>query len=337
VDTGLVIAIVLAVGFAVTNGLLDAANSVAALVATRAATPVQAIVLASVFNLLGPLLLGAAVADTIGGIVKVAPSAANQVISAGLAAAVAWNLARWRRGLPSSSAQALVGGLVGAALAEGGVGAVNWGGVRNGHPVGVLGTLISLAIAPPLGALAALLVIRGLRRLARRATRRWSNPVRGAQWATAAALAFSHGANDAQKAVGVIAALLLANGRISSLAASPTWVIIVCAAALTAGTAMGGWPIIRTVGRRIYRIQSTEGLASTAASAAVLFGGSVVGAPLSTSQVVASSVVGVSGGRSRWRHVHWEIVGQMVAGWMITLPVTGLLAAAVFAVWRLLT
>ena len=116
--------------------------------------------LASVFNLLGPLLLGAAVANTIGGIVTVTPSAANQVIGAGLAAAVVWNLGAWCRGLPSSSGQALVGGLVGAALAEGGIHAVNWGGVQDGRPVGVFGTLISLAISPPLGALAALLVIR---------------------------------------------------------------------------------------------------------------------------------------------------------------------------------
>ena len=318
-DAGLVFGVVLAVAFAVTNGFHDAANSIATLVATRAATPVQAIALASVFNLLGPLLLGAAVANTIGGIVSVTPSAANQVIGAGLAAAVTWNLATWSRSVPSSSAQALVGGLVGAALAEGGVDAVNWGGVQGGHPVGVFGTLISLAISPPLGALAALLVIRGLRRLARRATRRWNMPVRGGQWATAAALAFSHGANDAQKSVGVIAALLLASGRISTLAA-PTWVTVVCAVALTAGTALGGWRIIRTVGRRIYRIQPVEGLASTAASAAVIFGASVVGAPVSTSQVVASSVVGVGGGRWRWRHVHWEVVRTMGVAWLITLP-----------------
>ena len=215
-DAGVVVAIALAVAFAFTNGFHDAANAIAALVATGAATPFQAIVLACVFNLLGPLLLGAAVADTIGGIVTVAPSAANAVIGGGLVAAVAWNLATWSRGLPASSAQALVGGLVGAALAEGGVQAVNWGGFAHGRPVGVLGTLVSLAISPPLGALSALLVIRGLRRMARRATRRWAVPVRGGQWATAALLAFSHGANDAQKAVGVIAALLLANGRIST-------------------------------------------------------------------------------------------------------------------------
>jgi inorganic phosphate transporter, PiT family len=333
-NAGLVVAIVFALAFAATNGFLDAANSIAALVATRVATPLQAIVLASVFNLLGPLLVGAAVANTIGGIVSVPRSVADQVIGAGLAGAVVWNFVAWSRGLPSSSGQALVGGLVGGALAQGGVDAVSWGGWHGGHPVGVFGTLISLAVSPPIGALAALVVIRALRRLGRRATRRWRSPTRGGQWATAAALAFSHGANDAQKSVGVIAALLLASGKISTLAA-PTWVTLVCAAALTAGTALGGWRIIRTVGRRIYRIQPLEGLASTAASAGVIFGASLVGAPTSTSQVVASSVVGVGGGRWRWHHVHWQIVRQMGIAWLITLPSAGILAAAVYALWDL--
>ncbi len=332
-DAGLVAAIALAVVFVVTNGFHDAANSIAALVATRAATPVQAIVLASVFNLLGPLLLGAAVANTVGGIVSVAPSAANETIGAGLAAAVVWNLATWRQGLPSSSAQALVGGLVGAALAEGGVDAVNWGGFEGGHPVGVVGTLVSLIVSPPLGALGALLAIRILRRLVRRATRRWGTPVRAGQWVTAATLAFSHGANDAQKAIGVIAALLLASGRINSLSA-PTWVVIMSSAALTLGTALGGWRIIRTVGRGIYRFEPIEGLASTGASAGVIFAASLLGAPTSTSQVVASSVVGVGGGRWRWRHVHWRVVRRMSIAWLITLPSTALLAAAVLELWR---
>ena len=332
-DIGLVVAVVLAVAFTVTNGFHDAANSIAALVATRAATPLQAIVLASAFNLLGPLLLGAAVADTIAGIVSVTPSAADQVIGAALAAAVLWNLATWSRGVPSSSAQALVGGLVGAALADGGVHAVNWGGLEAGRPVGVVGTVISLVISPPLGAVAALVVIRALRRLGRRASRRWGGPIRGGLWAAAAALAFSHGANDAQKAVGVIAALLLASGRISTLAA-PSWVVLVCSAALTAGTALGGWRIIRTVGRGIYRIQRIEGLASTGTSAAVIFGASLLGAPTSTSQVVASSVVGVGGGRWRWRHVHWEVVRHMGVAWLITLPTTAALGAVVFELWH---
>ena len=156
-DTGLVVAVVLATGFAITNGLHDASNAIATLVATRAATPRQAILLAATFNLLGPLLLGAAVADTIGGIVAVAPSAATEVIGAGLAAAVAWNLVTWRLGLPSSSGHALIGGLVGASLVEGGIHAVNWGGFDGWRPEGVVGTLVALAVSVPLGAFAALL------------------------------------------------------------------------------------------------------------------------------------------------------------------------------------
>lgn len=333
-DAELVVAVILAFAFAVTNGIHDASNSIATLVATRAATPLQAIVLASVFNLIGPFVVGAAVADTIGGIVTVSPAVASMVIGSGLAGAVIWNVITWRLGLPSSSGHALVGGLVGAALAEGGLGAVLWGGMDGIHPVGVFGTLIALAVSPPLGALGALLVIRGLRRAARRATRRWGAPVMRSQWVTSAALSFSHGANDAQKSVGVIAALLLASGRIDSLSA-PTWATLGCALALTAGTALGGWRIIRTVGRRIYRIQQIDGLASQTSSAGVIFGASLVGAPTSTTQVVASSVVGIGVGRRRMRHVHWAIVRQIVLAWLITLPMAGFLGAGIFELWRL--
>jgi PiT family inorganic phosphate transporter len=336
VDTGLAIAVLLALVFASTNGVHDASNAIATLVATRAARPLQAIVLASIFNLLGPLLIGAAVADTIGGIVTVAPSATTEVIGSGLAAAVAWNLATWRYGLPSSSGHALVGGLVGAGLAEGGIDAIRWGGLEGWHPVGVFGTLIALGISPPLGLLGALLAIRGLRRLARRATRRWHAPVRAGQWVMSAALAFGHGANDAQKSVGVIAALLLANGRIDTLAA-PRWVALACGAALTAGTALGGWRIIRTVGRGIYRIESIEGLASQTSSAGVIFGASLAGAPTSTTQVVASSVVGIGVGRRRLRHVHWSLVRHMGLAWLITIPISGVLAAGILALVRWLT
>jgi inorganic phosphate transporter, PiT family len=335
-DAGLVVTIALAAAFAVTNGLHDAANAIAALVATRGATPKQAIVLASVFNLLGPLLLGAAVANTIGGIVTVDASVANRVIATALASAVIWNVGAWALGLPSSSGQALVGGLVGAALAEGGTQAVNWGGFQDGRPSGVVGSIVALAISPPLGAAAALLLIRLLRRAGRRMTRRWRGGERAGQWAMAAALAFGHGANDAQKSVGVIAALLLADGKISSLAA-PTWVVVMCSAALTLGTALGGWKIIRTVGRRIYRIGPLEGLASTSASAVVIFGASLLGAPTSTSQVVASSVIGVGGGRRRWHHVHWQVVRRIGTAWLVTLPATAAGAAFLYWLWGVLT
>src|SRR4029450_7505007 len=150
-DAQPVVAVLPAIGFAVTNGLHDASNAIATLVATRAATPLQAILLASMFNMLGPLFLGAAVADTIGGIVTVSPDETVEVIGAGLAAAMTWNLVTWALGLPSSSGHALVGGLGGGAAGEGGVHAINWGGIEHWRPVGVFGILIALAVSPVLG------------------------------------------------------------------------------------------------------------------------------------------------------------------------------------------
>ncbi len=336
-DLGLAVAIALAIGFAVTNGLHDASNSIATLVATRAARPGQAIVLATIFNLIGPFVVGAAVADTIGGIVTVSPSETTEVIGCGLAAAVGWNMMTWWLGLPSSSGHALVGGLVGAAVVEGGINAVNWGGIESGKPVGVFGTLIALAVFPVLGGVVAFLVIRALRRLGRRLTRAWDGSVVAGQWGMSSALAFSHGANDAQKAVGVIAALLVGAGKIGSLNDAPTWSILVCAIALTMGTAFGGWRIIRTVGQRIYRLQQIEGLASQTSSAGVILGASLLGAPTSTSQVVTSSVVGIGWGRRRLHHVNWSLIRQIGLAWLITMPITGLLAAGTLAVWQWLT
>ncbi|HKE78977.1 MAG TPA: inorganic phosphate transporter [Solirubrobacteraceae bacterium] len=330
---GFGLAIALAFAFALTNGFHDASNAIATLVATRAARPLQAVLLAAVFNLLGPLVVGAAVADTIGGIVKLGQQEAIEVIGAGLLAAVTWNVLTWWLGLPSSSGHALVGGLVGAGVVQGGTDAILWGGLDGIHPVGVFGTLIALALSPVLGLLAALILIRGIRAAGRRATQRWRVPVRAGQWATAAALALSHGANDAQKGAGVVAALLVADGRISHLV-PPTWVELGCAAALTVGTAFGGWRIVRTVGRRIYRIRAVDGLAASGAAAGVILGASVVGGPVSTTQVVASAVVGVGGGRRRWHHVHWAIVRHIGLAWVITMPATAALAAVALVVWR---
>src|SRR5512133_3048562 len=222
VDAAFVLAVVAILAFAFTNGFHDAANAIATLVATRGARPGAAIILATVCNLLGPLLLGAAVADTIAGIVAVAAAQTVVVVGAAPTAAGTWNLVTWWRGRPSSSSHALVGGLVGAAVVEAGGGAVNRGGVGGGHPTGVIGILVALAISPVLGFGAAWVLERGVRRGLRRATSRLNQPVQRAQWLTSGWLAFSHGANDAQKAVGVLAVLLLANGTTRSLSV-PVW------------------------------------------------------------------------------------------------------------------
>jgi PiT family inorganic phosphate transporter len=249
---------------------------------------------------------------------------------------VAWNGVTWWRGLPSSSGHALLGGLVGAALVTGGAGAVNWGGFDGIHPVGVLGVGAVLTIAPPLGFVAGLVADRGARRAARRATRRVRGPVRAAEWVMSEGLALTHGANDAQKAVGLIASLLIAGGQLRHLE-SLTWIELACGAALTLGTAIGGWPIVWTLGRRITLIRPIDALASQAGSTVVLLGSSVIGAPVSTTQIVASSVVGVGGGRRRWRHVRWRVVRVMLLAWLVTVPATAGFSVVALVPWRWLT
>ncbi|MCB0962905.1 MAG: inorganic phosphate transporter, partial [Acidimicrobiales bacterium] len=198
----IVAVVAVALLFDVTNGFHDAANSIATLVATNTATPAAAVAMAAVFHVLGPLLLGTAVADTVGGIVDTAQTDVLGIVAAALGTAVAWNLATWAFGLPSSSSHALVGGLVGAAVAAAGLDAVNWGGMAGIRPEGVIGVLVALAASPLIGALAGFGAVRALRRSMRRATRRMEGPVRGGQWGASAALALSHGANDAQKTMG---------------------------------------------------------------------------------------------------------------------------------------
>ena len=200
-DLVLIAAIGMALAFAFSNGFQDAANAIATLVASRAARPLPAILMASVANLLGPFLLGAAVANTVAGIVTVDPEVAVVVIGAGLTGAVAWNVITWYRGIPSSASHALVGGLVGAALVAAGLEAVAWGPVVDGHLGGVLGILVGIFLAAGVGFDSSWLLERVALRLAGRWSTSAARPVRGAQWGTSAWLAFSHGANDASKAI----------------------------------------------------------------------------------------------------------------------------------------
>jgi PiT family inorganic phosphate transporter len=333
VTTGVLLAIGAALAFAFTNGFNDAANAIATLVATRVARPVPAVALAAVFNLLGPFVVGAAVADTIGGIVTVSPESAIPVLGAGLTGAVVWATFTRSRGIPSSSSHALVGGLVGAAVLEAGASAVDWGPWTDGHISGVLGVLLVLAVSPFIAAAAAWALERVALRATRRATTRLGGPVGGAQWFTSAALAFSHGSNDAQKTVGIIAAILVAAGAIPDLASVPVWAILASSAVLTAGTALGGWTIVRTIGRRIYPVRPLDGLVSQTSSASLILASSLVGAPVSTSQVVASTIVGIGVGRGRWRHVRWEVVREIVLAWVLTLPASAALAGLSLPLW----
>ena len=331
----LALAIAIAVAFALTNGFHDAANAIATLVTTGAAPAGAAVALAAAFSLLGAIVVGTAVASTIAGIVSVTGAGAVAVIGAGALAATCWNVGTWRLGLPSSSAHALVGGLCGAALVDSGSGAIRWGGLEGLRPVGLAGVLIALAVSPLLGLGFGYAFSRFDKLALRRASRRIRRPIIGAEWAMSAALAFGHGANDGQKAMGVIGALLLADGRISSFAV-PLWAKLICGASLTLGTALGGWRIIRTIGRRIFRLTSLDAFASQSASTAVVIPASYLGAPVSTTQVVASSVVGVGAGRRRSRHVRWRVVEEIASAWVLTLPGAAALGALILPVWRLL-
>ena len=325
-------AIACALAFSVTNGFHDAANAVATLVATRGARPAQALTLSALFNVIGALVVGTAVASTVAGIVTVPDSSAVAVIGSGVLAASLWNIATWWRGLPSSSGHALVGGLVGAAIADSGSGAVEIGGMDGLHPTGVLGVLIALAVSPVIGLGLGLFAVRLERRALRRATPRVSAPVRAGQWVASAGLSFGHGANDGQKAMGVIAALLVATGHLDSFSV-PLWVKLACALTLTIGTAMGGWRIVRTIGRRIFRLNSGDAVASQSASTAVILGASYLGGPVSTTHVVASSIVGVGGAHRRWHHIRWAVVRGMGFAWIATLPAAALLGAVTLALW----
>ncbi len=329
----LVVVVLLAVAFDVTNGFHDSSNSVAAPVATRAMRPGTAVALAAVFTLLGPILAGTAVADTVGGLIDVGAGQTLRILAASLVAGLTWNLATWWWGLPSSSSHALVGGIVGAGVTVGGLGAVRWGGVDGWRPVGVAGVLAVLAVSPVLGALAGwvggLVAGRALRRARRGVTR----PILRGEWVTSSALAFAHGTNDAQKTMGLITLALVATGSISTFAV-PLWVKLVCAGALTLGTALGGWRIVRTLGRGIYRIRPVDGLMSQASSALVIGGAAAFGAPVSTTHVVASSVVGV-GAQRRWRHVRWPVVREIGLAWVVTLPACAAVGAVVALVGRM--
>jgi PiT family inorganic phosphate transporter len=275
------------------------------------------------------------VASTIAGIVTVPGADAVAVIGAGVLAAVIWNVLTWWRGLPSSSAQALVGGLVGSAIVAAGADAVNWGGMDGWKPVGVVGVLAALAVSPLIGFGAGAVGLRLDQRLLKRATRRIGAPIRVGEWATSAALSLGQGANNAQKAMGVIAALLLAAGRAQTLAV-PLWARLGCGATLTAGALLGGWRIVHTLGRGITRLAALDALASQTAATAVILPATYLGAPLSPTQVVASSVVGVGAGRRRWRHVRWTLVRAMALAWLLTLPGAAALGAVSFVTWRAL-
>jgi PiT family inorganic phosphate transporter len=324
--------ILLSVAFGLVNGVHDAGNAIAAPIATRALRPRSAVGLAAVCHVAGALLVGTAVAATVGGIVSVPRRDLLDVLGAAAVAALAWSLFTLRLGLPCSSGHCLVGALAGGAWADGGVGMVRWGGLQGLHPVGVLGSLLWLVFSTVAAVPLALVGLRLARRAFRRASRAVIKPIRRSEVVTSAALAFAHGSNDAQKTMGLLALALLGAHRASSFGV-PFWVEAVAAAALTLGTLLGGWRVVRTLGRGIYPLRTLDAFVSQGAASTIVLVASLLGAPVSTTDVVAPAVVGVGAGE-RWRHVRWRVVEQIGLAWLVTLPVSGLLGAAALPVWR---
>lgn len=321
----------LLVFFDYTNGFHDTANMVGAVIATRAMSPIQAIALVSFFTFLGPILGGTAVADTLGQFIDLgdrSPQTAVTVVFCGVLGAVAWNLLTWWRGLPSSSSHALVGGLIGAVLVAAGGDHVNWGWkalVQQGEWEGVTKIIAALFLSPLFGLLAGFLLLHLLKLLLRGATPKVNRPLRRLQWAGVAWLAFSHGANDGQKSMGVITMVLLLGGEISQFEV-PFWVVLLCATAITLGTASGGWRIVRTVGFGIYRMRPIHGLTSQMAAATVISGAASLGAPVSTTHLVSSAIMG-AGAADRPKGVRWGKAEEILFTWFITLPATALAGA----------
>lgn len=325
-----VIAVMVVVLFDYTNGFNDASNIIATVIASRALTPVQAVIIVASFEFLGPILGGTAVANTIGKFVHVGdldPTKAIAAIMCGILAAITWNFGTWWFGIPSSSSHALVGGLVGAVIVAAGPDHVVWGFselFRHGHPTGVSKVLVGLLVAPVVGFWVGFFIQRTMRRLLQGAKPQTNTVLRRTQWFTSAWLAFSHGANDAQKSMGIITLLLVLSGHLSTFAV-PFWVILMCASAITAGILSGGWRIVRTVGFGIYKVRPLHALDTQLTAAAVIYSASVLGAPVSTSHVVNSSIMGI-GASERPKAVRWTKAVEIVSTWLITIPGAALLA-----------
>jgi inorganic phosphate transporter, PiT family len=319
--TLLVIVVAIALLFDFTNGFHDTANAVATTVSTRALSPRVAVLIAAIANL-GGAFVTTGVATTIGKGVIDSGLATEKTVLAAVIGGIVWNLITWWLGLPSSSSHALIGGLVGAALAQSGEHGVLWRGLA--HKV-VIPALWAPTIAFA-GAFALLLAIFwAFQRLTPGIANR---SFRLGQLASGTWMAFTHGANDAQKTMGVIALALYSEGRIDHFYI-PTWVKIAAGLAIAAGTYSGGWRIIRTLGQRVYQMEPAGGFASQLTAGAVIYGSTRYGYPLSTTHVISGAVMG-SGATKRLSAVRWCVAGNIVVAWILTIPAAALVAAACY-------
>jgi inorganic phosphate transporter, PiT family len=317
----LVLVVVVALGFDFTNGFHDTANAVATSVSTRALSPRLAVAIAAIANLAGAFVT-TAVAKTVGKGIIDTGLANEKTVLAALFGAIAWNLITWRAGLPSSSSHALIGGLVGAAIAQSGLSGVQWHGL-------VHNVAIPAVAAPAIAFAGAFLLL-----LAIYWAFVWMNPgmanrtFRLGQLASGTWVAFTHGANDAQKTMGVIALALFEAGHISHFYI-PTWVIVAAGLAIAAGTYVGGWRIMRTLGQRVVNMEPASGFAAQVTGGLTIYTATKLGYPLSTTHVISGSVMG-AGATKRLSAVRWGVAGNIVVAWLLTIPAAALVAGALY-------
>jgi PiT family inorganic phosphate transporter len=319
--TPLIIAIVaLALVYDFLNGVHDSSNVVATMISSRALSPRVALAMTAVAEFSGPLIFGVAVANTIGHEVVAADAISMQVLLAALLSAILWNLLTWYLGFPSSSSHALIGGFVGAVVVGAGWHALQFRGLQK--------ILIALFTSPIIGLLIGFLALRLIFLVSWNASPRINQYLRRFQVVTSLALALSHGANDAQKTMGIITLALVTGGYLKVFAV-PLWVILLCGTMIGLGTSMGGWKLIRTLGRKFYKIRPVHGFASQLTSAVVILTASLVGGPVSTTQVVSSAIMGV-GAADRLNKVRWGVATEIATAWLLTIPATALVAACVY-------
>ncbi|MCP4363300.1 MAG: inorganic phosphate transporter [Chloroflexi bacterium] len=332
-----IITVIVIVFFDYTNGFHDASNIVATVIASRAMTPVQAVVVVAVFEFLGPILGGTAVANTIGKFVDIGdlePLSATLIILCGIIGAITWNLITWWFGIPSSSSHALVGGLVGAVVVSAGFDHVVWGfsELAHGHLTGVTKVILALVISPIIGFWVGFVLHRFTGLMLRGSKPTINTYLRRSQFVTSAGLAFAHGANDAQKSMGVITMVLVLGGFIPKFEV-PFWVVLLCATAITLGILSGGWRIVRTVGFGIYKVRPLHALNAQLTSATVILFSAVAGAPVSTTHVVSSSIMGL-GASERPKAVRWAKANEIVSTWVITMPSAAVVSIVIYFLIR---
>ena len=316
----LVVFVAIALTFDFLNGFHDSANVVATAIASRSIPPRIALTMAALADFIGPFLFGVAVATTIGDEVIIKAAVTIPVALAALTSAIVWNLLTWWLGIPSSSSHALIGGFVGAAIAGFGIDAIQL--------EGMIKVVTGLFLSPFLGLGLGWLVMRVVWSMGKGMSPRANVFFLRSQWLTTLTLGLSHGANDAQKTMGILTLGLVAFGILPKFAV-PTWVILASASAISLGTFLGGWRLIRTMGAGFYRVRPLHAFSSQVASFGVIIGAALWGAPVSTTQVISSSIVG-AGSAERINKVRWGVAMQIVSAWLLTIPSTGLLGALLY-------